>query len=81
MQADIAQITVERPVFQETTSLGAAFAAGLAVGFYSHQQIFDGHKEEHLSKFRPAKPEEWAKKRQQSWAKAVEKSFGLADLA
>jgi len=33
-QADILNIPVVRPVIQETTALGAAYAAGLAVGFY-----------------------------------------------
>ena len=34
-QADILNIPVLRPVIKETTALGAAYAAGLAVGFYS----------------------------------------------
>jgi glycerol kinase len=33
-QSDILNIPVVRPVIQETTALGAAYAAGLAVGFY-----------------------------------------------
>ena len=33
-QADILDRAVIRPVTQETTALGAAYAAGLAVGFY-----------------------------------------------
>ena len=34
-QADILNRKVVRPVIQETTALGAAYAAGLAVGFFS----------------------------------------------
>lgn len=34
-QADILNIPVLRPVIKETTALGAAYAAGLAVGYYS----------------------------------------------
>jgi glycerol kinase len=34
-QADILHREVVRPVIQETTALGAAYAAGLAVGFFS----------------------------------------------
>jgi glycerol kinase len=34
-QADILEIPVIRPVVAETTALGAAYAAGLAVGFWS----------------------------------------------
>jgi glycerol kinase len=34
-QADILDVPVVRPVVAETTALGAAYAAGLAVGFWS----------------------------------------------
>ena len=34
-QADILDVPVIRPVVAETTSLGAAYAAGLAVGFWA----------------------------------------------
>lgn len=34
-QSDIANLPVERPVVRETTALGAAFLAGLAVGYWS----------------------------------------------
>jgi glycerol kinase len=36
-QADILDVPVVRPVVAETTALGAAYAAGLAVGFYQSQ--------------------------------------------
>jgi len=35
LQADILGVPVVRPVVAETTALGAAYAAGLAVGFWS----------------------------------------------
>ncbi|MFT4298823.1 MAG: glycerol kinase GlpK [Aeromicrobium sp.] len=35
IQADVLGVTVSRPVVTETTALGAAYAAGLAVGFWS----------------------------------------------
>ena len=37
-QADILGVPVIRPVVSETTALGAAYAAGLAVGFWSGEQ-------------------------------------------
>jgi len=37
MQADIMGIDITRPLIAETTALGAAYAAGLAVGFWSSQ--------------------------------------------
>lgn len=36
-QSDMLGVTVERPVISETTALGAAFLAGLAVGFWKDQ--------------------------------------------
>jgi glycerol kinase len=36
LQADVLGVPVERPVVAETTALGAAYAAGLAVGFWSN---------------------------------------------
>jgi glycerol kinase len=35
IQADVLGVDVVRPVVAETTALGAAYAAGLAVGFWS----------------------------------------------
>lgn len=39
-QADILQVPVVRPVFQETTVLGAALAAGLGAGVWSEERAF-----------------------------------------
>jgi glycerol kinase len=35
IQADVLGVAVSRPVVAETTALGAAYAAGLAVGFWT----------------------------------------------
>ncbi|EGA88934.1 glycerol kinase [Planococcus donghaensis MPA1U2] len=37
-QSDILDVPVERPVVQETTALGAAYLAGLAVGFWKDKE-------------------------------------------
>jgi glycerol kinase len=37
-QSDILDVPVERPVVNETTALGAAYLAGLAVGFWESQE-------------------------------------------
>ncbi|PLR96770.1 glycerol kinase GlpK [Bacillus sp. T33-2] len=37
-QSDILNVPVERPVINETTALGAAYLAGLAVGYWENQQ-------------------------------------------
>jgi glycerol kinase len=39
MQADLLQVPVKRPHFQETTALGAALAAGLGIGFWSEELV------------------------------------------
>jgi glycerol kinase len=73
-QADVLDTQVVRPRVTETTALGAAYAAGLAVGFWKDlQQI---QQQWALDKrWRPAMP---AAKREQlyaSWQKAVRRSF------
>ncbi len=35
LQADILDVPVERPVVAETTALGAAYLAGLAIGYWT----------------------------------------------
>jgi glycerol kinase len=77
-QADILNREVVRPVIQETTALGAAYAAGLAVGFFSGldelrtnwavDQTWTPH-------FAEAEREEMYKQ----WKKAVTRSFDWID--
>ena len=41
-QSDILDVPVERPLLNESTALGAAYLAGLAVGFYeSKEELLD----------------------------------------
>ncbi|RDB34892.1 glycerol kinase GlpK [Exiguobacterium sp. RIT594] len=42
-QSDIIQAPVERPEINETTALGAAYLAGLAVGFFENQEQISAH--------------------------------------
>ena len=42
-QSDIIQAPVERPEINETTALGAAYLAGLAVGFFENQEPIAAH--------------------------------------
>jgi glycerol kinase len=42
-QADLLGVPVERPVVAETTALGAAYLAGLAVGFWRDLADLEGH--------------------------------------
>ncbi|MEJ2292910.1 MAG: FGGY-family carbohydrate kinase, partial [Deinococcales bacterium] len=43
LQADILGVPVVRPTITETTALGAAYLAGLAVGFWSGREELAGH--------------------------------------
>ena len=48
-QSDILDVPVERPLLNESTALGAAYLAGLAVGFYkSRDELTDNYKKDRL---------------------------------
>ncbi|XAR50524.1 Glycerol kinase [Bertholletia excelsa] len=82
IQADLLGNPVVRPADIETTALGAAYAAGLAVKVWTEDEIFSfGEKKEKATIFRPTLPEELRKKKVDSWCKAVERTFDLADLS
>lgn len=77
------QVPVERPSHLETTSLGAAFAAGIGIGFWTKEWVFESKKEGGGSNAKIWQPEHAADKvdeQYQKWKKAVTLSFGLADL-
>lgn len=79
-QADIVDTAVERPEIQETTALGAAYLAGLAVGFWDDKEdIRDRWKLE--TEFEPEMDEDKRKKLYKGWKKAVEATqvFKLED--
>lgn len=70
-QSDLLDVTVERPKVNETTALGAAYLAGLAVGFWKdRQEIANQWKVER--EFEPSMKEEKSKKLYKGWQKAVE---------
>ena len=79
-QADIVNTAVERPEIQETTALGAAYLAGLAVGFWdSKDEIATRWQLE--TEFTPQMSEEDRTKLYKGWKKAVEATqvFKLED--
>ncbi|CAL0308798.1 unnamed protein product [Lupinus luteus] len=81
IQADLTGSPVIRPADIETTALGAAFAAGLAVGVWKEEYIFDSKfKMKDATVFRPVMAEEVRAKKMNSWCKAVTRSYDLADL-
>lgn len=73
-QADILNVPVIRPVVSETTSLGAAYAAGLAVGFWKN--IDSLRKNWHEGqRWSPAMSEEMRSEKFTGWKKAVTRTF------
>ncbi|WP_082233438.1 glycerol kinase GlpK [Halobacillus massiliensis] len=69
-QSDILSVPVERPVIQETTALGAAYLAGLAVGYWKDkEEIAKQWKNEKT--FNHEMDESEQKKLYDGWKKAV----------
>ncbi|WP_308491442.1 glycerol kinase GlpK [Microbacterium terrisoli] len=77
-QADILDVPVVRPVVAETTALGAAYAAGLAVGFWNDQDELRGNWQEDrrwVPQMDPAERDRLLR----NWKKAVTKTFDWVD--
>jgi glycerol kinase len=77
-QADVLGVPVIRPKVTETTALGAAFAAGLAVGFWSDQDELRERWAED-KRWEPQMDEERREREYRQWKKAVERSFNWVD--
>jgi len=78
LQSDILGIPVIRPSVAETTSLGAAYAAGVAVGFWRDLDTL----RQNWKAGRAWEPRWSADRRDEAyrtWRKAVERSFGWID--
>jgi glycerol kinase len=73
-QSDILNIPVLRPVIKETTALGAAYAAGLAVGFYRNLEDLR-HNWAVETTWEPRMDEEQRERLYRGWKKAVTRSF------
>lgn len=77
-QSDIMGTTVVRPTLIETTALGAAFLAGLAVGFWkSTAELSDKFSIDR--EFEPSLPAEQREQLYAGWQKAVTRSQNWAD--
>jgi glycerol kinase len=73
-QSDILNRPVVRPVIQETTALGAAYAAGLAVGFFRDLEDLKERWAEDRT-WRPSMEPEQRDQLYKRWKKAVTRSF------
>ncbi|WP_285037253.1 glycerol kinase GlpK [Plantibacter sp. ME-Dv--P-095] len=77
-QADILGVPVIRPVVAETTALGAAYAAGLAVGFWSDLDDLAKNWQED-KRWEPNMDSEERDRLYRNWKKAVTKTFDWVD--
>ncbi|KAI1612785.1 glycerol kinase [Exophiala viscosa] len=77
-QSDLISIPVKRPAMRETTALGAAIAAGLAVGVWESIDELKVVNTEGVTTFKPAITKEESATRFARWEKAVEMSKGWA---
>ena len=77
-QADILGVPVVRPVVAETTALGAAYAAGLAVGFWSNLDDLRANWQEDR-RWEPKLDADERDRQLRLWKKAVTKSMDWVD--
>ncbi len=76
-QADILGTEVERPEVIESTAMGAAFLAGIQIGWWKKQDILANRKIQR--KFEPNMEENTRAKLYKGWQKAVERTMGWID--
>ncbi|GHH28810.1 glycerol kinase GlpK [Lentzea cavernae] len=77
-QADVLDVPVVRPVVAETTALGAAYAAGLAVGYWSSLDELRANWSED-KRWTPELAADEREREYRNWKKAVTKSFDWVD--
>jgi glycerol kinase len=79
MQADILGVPVSRPMVAETTALGAAYAAGLAVGFWHSADELRAHWHEDR-RWNPQWSDQQREEGYQGWKKAVQRTLNWVDV-
>jgi len=77
-QADILQTNVVRPEITETTALGAAYLAGLAVGYWKNIDELE-QKWKLNRQFKPAMVDDERDRRIAEWARAIRANIAWAD--
>jgi glycerol kinase len=71
MQADIMGVEIIRPLITETTALGAAYAAGLAIGFWKNtDELAEQWKESR--RWKPVSNEKQRRDGYAGWKRAIE---------
>ncbi|QKW35673.1 glycerol kinase GlpK [Actinomadura sp. NAK00032] len=79
LQADILGVPVSRPVVAETTALGAAYAAGLAVGFWNTTDELRQNWNED-KRWHPTWDDDQRQTGYAGWKKAVTRTFDWVDI-
>jgi glycerol kinase len=79
LQADILGVPVSRPVVTETTALGAAYAAGLAVGFWRDTSELRANWHE-SRRWEPTWTDDHRESAYAGWRKAVQRTLDWVDL-
>jgi glycerol kinase len=77
-QADILGVPVVRPKVAETTSLGAAYAAGLAVGFWNNLSDLQANWQMDKT-WAPVMEKDTRQRLHRGWLKAVERTYGWVE--
>ena len=80
LQADVLDVPVVRPRVAETTALGAAYAAGLAVGYWHDQDDLRANWQE-SRRWTPQAPDAWRATGLAGWRKAVTRTLDWVDEA
>ena len=80
IQADVLGVPVSRPVVAETTALGAAYAAGLAVGFWKDADELRSNWNE-SKRWQPTWDEQQREEGYAGWRKAVERTLDWVDVS
>lgn len=80
MQSDVLGVPVSRPVVAETTALGAAYAAGLSVGFWDNTgEMTDNWQES--KRWEPQWSDDQREEGYERWHKAVERTLDWVDVS
>jgi glycerol kinase len=80
IQADVLGVDVSRPVVAETTALGAAYAAGLAVGFWKDTDELRANWNE-AKRWSPQWDDSQREEGYAGWKKAVERTLDWVDVS
>ena len=75
--ADVLDVPVERPMIAETVSLGAAYAAGLAVGYWADVEVLrrNWHR---AARWEPTMEPGLRRHEHAEWTRAVQRTYGWA---